>query len=99
MATKTLDAAQTNDQNSNTEPAVAQGNPGDKAFLMQNFPREKGQTISVTHVKGRSFRVNVRGKQESGLAGLVMRPIELSRFVTVAALNDGSPKIEYATRQ
>jgi hypothetical protein len=99
MATKTLEAAQTNDKNSNTEPAVAQGNPGDKAFLMQNFPREQGQTISVTHVKGRSFRVNVRGTQASGLPGLTMRPIVLSRFVTVGALSDGSPKIEYATRQ
>lgn len=96
MATKTQRrAAQTPHETSNT----ASANEMDETFLEQSYPCNKGEQVSANHVVGNGFRVNVRKPQESGIPGLVMKPIVSSKFVYVDRLDDGSQKLRFAERQ
>ncbi len=96
MATKTLDASETNGgQPSN--PVFAKATD-ELVFLKRHYPRTAGQTVNVFAV-GSGFRVNIRVRQYSGVTELTMHPIILSRFVYVDRLSDGSPTIRHAARQ
>ena len=70
----------------------------DLAFLRQTIKIAHGQTMTVVKVGKSNYRVNIRSSVETGFAGLVMRPIVQSKFVSIDRLNDGSPKLRFAYR-
>lgn len=94
MATITAEKAKPEGEKPTQKPTF---NP--TAAIKAAFPVGKNQFLDIKDVGGGSFRINLREEQQTGIGGLTMKPIIISKFIDASAGEDGKPVIKIRNRQ